>query len=72
MYTPIIGRWQAVAVVVIAGIALSLVVWAVSAVVIDKWITRRQSPSLLERRKRYHRGSVAEEAHRWLEEQQKG
>jgi hypothetical protein len=68
-YTPTIGRWQAVAVVVIAGIALSLVVWAVSALVIDKWISREQRPRLLERLKPYNGGSVADEAQRWLQKQ---
>jgi len=57
-------------VVVIVGIALSIVVWAVSAVVLDRWIQRRQRRSLLERLQPYQPRSVADEAQRWLEEQQ--
>ncbi len=54
-------------VVVISGVALALVVWWVSALVIDRWIRRRQRPSLLDRLQHYQRTSVAEEAQRWLE-----
>jgi hypothetical protein len=57
-------------VVVIVGIALSILVWAVSALVMDKWIRRRQRQSLLERLQPYQPRSVADEAQRWLEEQQ--
>jgi hypothetical protein len=68
-YTPIIGWWQAVVVVVIVGVALSLVVWAVSAVVIDKWIRRRQRPSPLERAQPYQPAGLGDQAENWLREQ---
>jgi hypothetical protein len=42
-------RWHALSVVVVTGIVLSIVVWAVSALVLDRWIQRRQRRSLLER-----------------------
>jgi hypothetical protein len=64
------SRWHPVAVVIIAGISLSLVVWIVSTLVIERWIARRQRPSLLERLQPCQPLSVADEAQRWLEEQQ--
>ncbi|HUJ67832.1 MAG TPA: hypothetical protein VLX59_19970 [Acidimicrobiales bacterium] len=56
--------------VVIAGIALFVIVWGVSAIVIGGWIRHPQRRSLLERLKPYNRVSVADEAQTWREYQQ--
>jgi hypothetical protein len=64
-------RWQAVNMIVISGIALSIVVWAVSAVVMDRWVRRRQRRSLLKTLPPYQTRSVADEAQIWLEERQR-
>jgi hypothetical protein len=57
-------------VAVIAGIGIFVVVCSVSTLVIDRWIRRPRRPDLLERLRAYQPKSVADEAQRWLEEQQ--
>jgi hypothetical protein len=58
-------------VVVIGGIALSVVVAGVASMVMDAWLNRRRPrQSLLERLEPRQPTSVADEAQRWLDEQQ--
>jgi hypothetical protein len=51
-------------VAVIGGTALFILVSSVSTFVIDRWMTRRQRPTLLERLQPYQPPSVADEAQR--------
>jgi hypothetical protein len=53
------------------GIAVFVVVWGVSALAIDRWITRRSRRSLRERLEARRPTSVADQAQRWLQEQQR-
>jgi hypothetical protein len=55
-------------VAVIVVVALYLVVWAAFALSMDRWISGRPRPSLLERLQPYQPTSVAEEAQRWLDQ----
>jgi peptidoglycan/LPS O-acetylase OafA/YrhL len=58
-------------VVVIAGIVLSVVVAGVFTRVIEAWHSRRRPrKSLLEHLQPYQPTSVADEAQRWLDQQQ--
>jgi peptidoglycan/LPS O-acetylase OafA/YrhL len=58
------------AVAVIGGIALFVLVSAISTLLIDRWLRRRHRMTLLERSRPYQPTSVADEAQRWLAERQ--
>jgi hypothetical protein len=57
-------------VAVIGGTALLAVVWTVATLAIDRRIRLRRRRSLLERFSPYRPRSVADQAQRWLKEQQ--
>jgi hypothetical protein len=61
-----LGRW--VDICLVALVAVGLLVWVGATLLIDAAIRHRR-PSLTERLTPYQHDSLADEAHRWLQQQ---
>jgi hypothetical protein len=55
--------------VIAAILTVGFLTWAGATLLLDAWWRRWDRPDLAERLKPYQRGSVADEAQRWLDRQ---
>jgi hypothetical protein len=62
-----LGRW--VDIDLVALVAVGLLVWVGTTLLIDAAIRRHRRPSLTERLAPYQHDSLADEARRWLDQQ---